>query len=226
MDSPMQQIRQVTLFFTRRALVPSVAASLLAVALFMGRAYQTRTLTYSFLGWNLILAWIPYLGSLWAGHIHERSPGQWWKLLLPGALWLAFFPNAPYIITDFWHLQERWPVPVWYDIGMLAAFALAGLFLAAFSLRIMQGLIRAYAGAALGWLFALAVVGLGGLGVYLGRFLRWNSWDLVLHPRGVLGDVATRLAHPLDHPQALGVTVLFSAILFVCYLAVMSREPA
>ena len=72
----------------------------------------------------------------------------------------------------------------------------------------------------------MALLGLAGLGVYLGRFLRWNSWDLFLHPRGVLSDVVTRLADPLAHPQALGVTCLFAAILFVCYLALAPREPA
>ena len=225
MDSRLHKLRQVVRFLAHRAVVPSVAASVLAVALLVGRAYLTRTFGFGFLLWNLILAWVPYLGSLWAGRIHERNPAKWWKLLLPGMLWLVFFPNAPYIVTDLWHLRERWPVPMWYDIGMLATFALTGLFLAVFSLRIMQGLVRAYAGAAFGWFFALAVVCLGGLGVYLGRFLRWNSWDLVLHPQGVLGDVAARLAHPLDHPQAMGVTVLFSAILFVSYLAVTTREP-
>ena len=226
MDSPMRQLRQAIQFLAQRAVVPSIAATLLALALFAGRVYLARAPVYGFLVWNLILAWVPYLASLWACRLHSGNPGEWWKLLVPGLLWLAFFPNAPYIVTDFWHLQERWPVPVWYDIGMLAAFALTGLFLAVFSLRIMQGLVRAYAGAALAWVFAIVVVGLGGLGVYLGRFLRWNSWDLILNPHGVLGDVVTRLAHPLDHPQAMGVTILFSAILFVCYLAVTSREAA
>jgi len=108
---------------------------------------------------------------------------------------------------------------------MLSAFALSGLFLAVFSLRIIHDLVQQHLGAILGWLFVAAALGLGGLGIYLGRFLRWNSWDLVFHPRGVLTDVAVRLADPLAYPQAMGVTVLFAAILFVCYLALGAREP-
>jgi len=77
--------------------------------------------SYIFLVWNLFLAWVPYGWSLWAATIQRRYPRDWWRLLLPGALWLLFFPNAPYIITDFVHLYQRPPVPLWYDIGLLAA---------------------------------------------------------------------------------------------------------
>jgi uncharacterized membrane protein len=208
----------------RHSIVPVLLASLLAVGLFAARVYRSQEITYRFLVWNLILAWIPFLSSLWADFVDRRYPRRWWLLLVPGLAWLAFFPNAPYIVTDFWHLQARPPVPLWYDIGMLATFALTGLFLAVFSLRIVHDLVRKYLGSILGWLFAGTVVGLGGLGIYLGRFLRWNSWDLLLHPRGVLADVTTRLADPLGHPQALGVTCLFAAILFVCYVALAPRE--
>lgn len=225
MHALIRRVGQVHQTMLGQALYPSVLASSLAVMLFLGRSYRGRTITFVFLLWNLFLAWIPYLSSLWAHRLHKRHPRRWWYLVGPGAVWLAFFPNAPYIITDFWHLQERSPIPVWYDIGMLSAFALTGLFLAVFSLQIMQGLVRYHAGTILSWLFVLVVLGLGGLGIYLGRFLRWNSWDLILHPRHVLGDVAVRLVDPLSHPQTMGVTALFAAILFVCYVALTAREP-
>jgi uncharacterized membrane protein len=210
----------------RQALYPVLLSSLLAVSLFGGRVYRSHTLVYLFLLWNLLLAWIPCFSSLWAERVYQRCPHRWWYLVIPGGLWLAFFPNAPYIVTDFSHLQERPPIPMWYDIGMLSAFALTGLFLAVLSLHTMQRIVRRYIGSILGWLFVAVTLGLGGFGVYLGRFLRWNSWDLFLHPRGVLGDVAVRLADPMSHPRTFGVTFLFAAILFVCYLALTTRERA
>jgi uncharacterized membrane protein len=158
--------------------------------------------------------------------VHRRYPKQWWLLLIPGAFWLVFFPNAPYIITDLGHLAERPPVPLWYDVGTVSMFALTGLFLGVHSLRIMHGLVRNYVGPFLGWLFVIAVLPLGGLGVYLGRFLRWNSWDLLVQPKGVLSDVALRLANPWEHPRTLGVSLLFAAILLISYLSIHSREPA
>jgi uncharacterized membrane protein len=190
----------------------------------MARIYRSRSGDYVGLAWNLILAWIPYLSSLWAEHLHQRYPRRWWYLIVPGALWLAFVPNALYLVTDFLHLRERAFVPLWYDLGMLALFALTGLFLAVFSLRIMQRLVQRFIGRLFAWLFVLIVIGLSGLGVYLGRFLRWNSWDLVLHPRLVFSDMAVRLANPLDNLQTYGFVFLFAAILLVCYLTFASRE--
>jgi uncharacterized membrane protein len=82
----------------------------------------------------------------------------------------------------------------------------------------MQALVRNYLGSTASWLFVIGSLGLGGLGVYMGRFLRWNSWDLLLHPRVVLADVLIQLADPLNYPRTLGVTFLFAAFLLVCYL--------
>jgi uncharacterized membrane protein len=202
---------------------PSVFVSLLAVALLAGRMYRSRTTIFVFLLWNLFLAWIPYWSSVWADRLHRRRPRRWSFLLLPGALWIVFLPNAPYILTDIWHLQSRPPIPLWYDSSMLSAFALAGLFLAVFSLRTMQQLVRHYAGPLVTWVFVFVTVGLAGLGVYLGRFLRWNSWDLVLHPQAVLADVAVRVANPLSHLQSFVVTAVSAAILLACYLALTAR---
>jgi uncharacterized membrane protein len=233
----LDRLKQFHRFLGYQALYPMALSSLLAVSLFAGRVYLIlrwgagqptslegsalsigQALVFVFLVWNLFLAWIPYLGSLWAAYLRQRHPHRWWYLLVPGVLWLAFFPNAPYIVTDFLHLQERAPIPFWYDVGMLMVFAWTGLFLAVFSLRTMHRLVKSLLGGLAGWLFVLGSLGLGGLGVYIGRFLRWNSWDLLLHPRGVLADVAIRLANPWDYPGTLGVTFLFAAFLLVCYL--------
>jgi len=216
-------------FLARQALYPVVLSSGLACGLFASRVYLSHTFTYAFLVWNLFLAWFPYLSSLWAAHTHWRYPQVWWYLLIPGALWLIFFPNAPYILTDFWHLRARAPIPIWYDIGMLAAFAWTGLFLGVFSLRTMHRLVQRFAGPIVGWLFVLSSIGLGGLGIYLGRFLRWNSWDLFVRPGRVLTDVVVRVLNPWSYPGAFGVTLLFAAFLLICYLtfvAVPSHEQA
>ena len=222
----IHRLRQTHRFLVRQSLYPLLLSSLLAVALFAGRVYRSYSKSYVFLLWNLFLAWIPYLSSLWADRLHQRNPSRWWHLIIPSTLWLVFFPNAPYIVTDFWHLQERPSIPLWYDIGMLAAFAWAGLFLAVFSLQTMQRLVRHHLGSVLSWTFVTTVLGLSGLGIYLGRFLRWNSWDLFLRPKGVLRDVAVPLLNPWGHPQAFGVTFLFAALLLVCYLTLTLREPS
>jgi uncharacterized membrane protein len=210
---------QLHRFGVRQALYPLLLSTLLACSLLAGRVYLSGTWTYLFLVWNLFLAWIPYLVSLWTSHLHQRQPQHWWYLLLPSLVWLAFFPNAPYIVTDFLHLHGRPSIPIWYDIGLLSTFAWSGLFLGIFSLRAMQSLVKTFVGSALSWLFVAGVVSLSGLGVYLGRFLGWNSWDLFLHPRAVLTDII-QLTYPLHHPAPIGFTLLFAMFLLVCYLTI------
>jgi len=217
-------LRRVHRFCVNQLVYPLVLSSVLASALFVGRVYLSRGTTFRFLIWNLFLAWIPYLCSLWIVYSHRRHRQRWWVLLMPAALWLIFLPNAPYIITDLWHLDERRPVPMWYDIGMLASFAWTGLFLAVASLNAMQNVIKDYFGRIVGWLFAFGAIGLSGLGIYLGRFLNWNSWDLIFQPHDVLGDIVARFAHPIKYSQAYGVTLLFAAFFLVCYLTFISIE--
>jgi uncharacterized membrane protein len=108
---------------------------------------------------------------------------------------------------------------------LLATFAWTGLFLAIISLRTMHSLIKRQWGWLVGWLFAGTALLLGGLGIYLGRFSRFNSWDLVLNPTEVLYDVATRFVHPIRNINFFGFTLLFSAFLLVVYLTVTSIRP-
>jgi uncharacterized membrane protein len=201
---------------------PLVLSSLFACALYLGRVYHTRTWTFLFLVWNLFLAWIPYVVSLGIVFLHRRYPRRWWLIAIPGFVWLVFLPNAPYILTDLWHLQGYRSVPMWYDIGMLVTFAWSGLFLAVISLYEMQSIVRDYFGSILGWLFALTVIGLSGFGIYLGRFLDWNSWDLILHPQTILNDILMRVVHPIQYSQTYAVSFLFAMFFFVCYLTFVS----
>ena len=207
-------------FAMRQGVYPVVLSTLLACTFLAGRIYLSRHLTYIFLVWNLFLAWIPFLVSLWISSLYQRQPRRWWYLLLPSLVWLTFFPNAPYIVTDLLHLQHRPPAPMWYDLGLLSIFAWTGLFLAVYSLQAMQTLIKSLAGSVTSWLFVAGVIGLSGLGIYIGRFLGWNSWDLFLHPQAVLADILIRLVNPLQYTAAFGVSLMFALFLLVCYLTI------
>jgi uncharacterized membrane protein len=137
---------------------------------------------------RVFLAWIPLGLSLvlsrhaGAGAEERRSRlgplGSlgFWAL---GALWLLFFPNAPYIVTDLIHLRDRSPVPIWFDAVMLFSFALTGLCLAFVSLLLFHRIVERRRGTPAGWIVVVVVSCLTGFGVYLGRYPRWNSWDLV-----------------------------------------------
>jgi uncharacterized membrane protein len=144
-----------------------------------------------------------------------------------GAVWLLFLPNAPYIVTDLWHLEwlgERKPVPLWYDLAMIVSFAWTGVFLAVASLNAMHNVIRAYWGAR------------AGLAVHSGRARRVRHWrlsgtilelefvDVFFQPHSVIADLIARFAHPLQNPGAFVFTALFAAFMLVCYLTFASVE--
>lgn len=217
-----ERLRQAHSFLKQHAFYALLLTSALACGILAARVIRVHRLSYVFLVWNLMLAWVPYWLSLWASANQQRRPREWWLLIVPGALWLLFFPNAPYIVTDLVHLTVRPPVPLWFDIGLLAAFMLSGCFLAVVSLHTMQSLVRRLAGGLASWLFVGLSVALSGLGMYLGRVQRWNSWDALLYPRDVLADAARPLLYPMSHLHPLGLSALFAAILFVCYIMYIS----
>lgn len=204
---------------------PIVLSTLLAMGIFAARVvYSLNWVVYRNMVWNLFLAWLPYLFSLVAVWLHQVKTRQWWWLIIPAGLWLIFFPNAPYLITDFFHLTYRPPVPLWYDILLLVAFTWTGLFLGLTSLRAIHLIIESYFGRFLGWCFAVFTLGLGGLGIYLGRFARWNSWDLLHEPKQIIKDILEPLINPQTNMRFFGFTFLFTAFLIVCYLMYISTQ--
>ncbi len=172
-------------------------ATMLSLVLFRVRTVLSGSLDYAFLVWNLLLAWIP-LGIAYTASVFVLRR-QYLVLTAPSAaiLWLAFFPNAPYILTDLQHLGiPRAGVPLWFDMLLLIWFAWTGLLLGVLSLFFMHDLVRRAFGRSIGWTFVLVVGVLGSLGIYIGRFLRWNSWDVFFHPLERLPEFLYYVSHP------------------------------
>jgi uncharacterized membrane protein len=213
-------------FLVSQSFYPLGLSTLLALAIFCVRAIISHRVLYSLLVWNLFLAWLPYGFSLVTAGLHRRYSQRWGLLLAPGLAWLVFFPNAPYIVTDLYHLEHRPPVPMWFDIGLISIYAITGFFLAAASLRTMQNLVKVYLGRWLSWAFAFATIGLGGLGIYLGRFVRVNSWDLLTNPFQIARGLAAPVLAPLNNLRFFGFTLMFTAILLVFYLMFVSVNRA
>jgi uncharacterized membrane protein len=193
-------------------------ASIGCAAAIGARSLYTGRVTYVFFAWNLFLAWVPLVLSLALVRRHRpgtKSDPASWAL---GVAWLAFFPNAPYLVTDLVHLRPRAPVPLWLDALLVFAFGLTGLCLAFVSLRLVQGLVERRRGVVAGWLFVALVSGLTGVGIYLGRFHRWNSWDLVTRPQALLSDAAGWAREPLANLNAVAAAVILGAMFGVSYL--------
>ena len=190
----------------------------LSFALIAVRIFITGRLQFAFLLWNLFLAAIPF-GLSAALALAARPPAG--RLLLPiGAVWLLFFPNAPYLVTDLFHLEHRVGVPYWYDLALIMSCAWNGLMLAFASLLDMHTLVRQRLGLGAGWGFVTLALGLSAFGVYLGRYLRYNSWDILSNPFTLFYDIVQRLLHPFHNWQTWGVTVVFWAFLLIAYATV------
>lgn len=202
-------------------LVSLAGLSALVVALVAVRMAYTGNSEYSSLLWNLFLAWIPFVLALRVHDAYRRRTATLW-LWAGGLLWLVFFPNAPYIVTDLKYLRTWTGAPIWYDAVMLSTAAGCGLLLGFASLYLMQGVVRRARGTVNAWLFALTVLVLSSFGVYLGRFQRWNSWDVFTRPRVLATDLWSGLVNPLDHPLTIAVTVLFTVFLGATYLVFYS----
>ena len=206
--------------------LPAAAAlalsSMVCTALLVVRVRQTDSIVYGFMPWNLFLAWIPMLLALIAYGADVRGTGG---RLLFGAVapfWLLFFPNAPYVITDLKHLHVSSSVPVWYDAVLMTCFVSTGLSLGLVSLYLMHNLVRRMVGAGVGWLFAISSIGLAAFGMYLGRVMRFNSWDAIQEPDSLARYTLDVLTQPTMHADVYRVCAVLSVFLISAYLTLFT----
>lgn len=200
----------------RFAVLALVLATAISHGLLFARAAVAGQLKLGFLPWNLFLAWIPLIFALKVYRLRLAQPHRRGLLLACAAMWFFFYPNAPYIVTDLVHWKTRDPIPRWFDLLLLMSFAWTGLFLGYFSLYLMQEVVRAWRGRRWSWAFATVMLALGSIGIYLGRFLRWNSWD-VLRPWYLISD-AVRKFHELTEPESAAFALTFFAFALLTYV--------
>jgi uncharacterized membrane protein len=204
-----------------RLIAALAAASALSVAALLVEIDKTGNSFYHFLVWNLFLAWIPLAAAL-ACYALARARASW-LAAGAGVIWLLFFPNAPYMLTDYIHIRDvHTNSPLWWDALMLSSFVWTALMLGFVSLYVMQDVWDAHVGRFVSWLLATLALGLGSFGVYLGRFVRLNSWDALLHPRSVAHIIATQVENPVEQPRILGVLGLLTAFMLISYVVVRS----
>ncbi|MEP6662797.1 MAG: DUF1361 domain-containing protein [Verrucomicrobiota bacterium] len=187
-------------------------ASGLCFALSFFRIIYSARLTHAGLLWNLFLAWIPMGFALLAWQCRRSRA----KVFFCACLWLLFFPNAPYLVTDLVHLRPQTPVPFWFDVILFQSFICLGLLLTFVSLGWMQNLVANLFGQRAGWIFIFFVIGLTGYGIYLGRFQRWNSWDLFFNPIVLFTDMCKDLWRPRRRVAGL-YSMLYAGFLLMAY---------
>jgi uncharacterized membrane protein len=227
-------IKQATRTPCRRVVSLLGLTSIVGLTMLAFRLGYSGRRGYVSLPWDLFLAWLPVLFALGVARLAARREAFLPHILVCAFFWLLFFPNAPYLVTEFMHLHPthavhdgphilstltpHGPIPIWFDVLMLATFAWTGLMLGFVSLHLIHRTVARVAGSAIGWAGVVAGAALCAFGVSLGRFERWNSWDLFTHPRSLLVDVLDRAFNPLAHPRTSASTIGFAAFLLLGYL--------
>ena len=192
-------------------------ATLFSVVIWRVRAEFSGNARYGFLIWNLFLAWIPFIISYFTNTIALNRRQVYFIIPVAAFFWLLFFPNAPYILTDFQHLAYgSSDLPVWYDVLMLIWFAFTGVLLGIVSLFFMQEIVCREFGGWVGWGFVAAVAALSSAGIYAGRFLRWNSWDVFHNSKGMASHTLQLAFDP--SLQSIGFMTLFTAFFLFLYI--------
>ena len=196
-----------------------IAAFLLFIAaMLLSRIWYSGSLRYVFLLWNLFLAWVPFQLSVFL--TVKQPENRWFKYFLISC-WLLFFPNALYIITDLIHLEElRGNVPLWFDAILLFTCSVTGLIMAFISLYQVEMYLQQNMSKKQVSKFVLAALFVGSFGVYIGRFLRWNSWDIVTNPFSLLMEISNHIAMPFQHYRTWAVTVLLTGLFNLLYFAI------
>ncbi|HEY4369842.1 MAG TPA: DUF1361 domain-containing protein [Steroidobacteraceae bacterium] len=200
----------------RRELVLLSALLAWCLALVGARTVHTDTDYFLFLVWNLFLACVPLMMSRLLRAAHQRKAPDIAQLML-AVVWLLFLPNAPYLLTDLVHLQQGSPILYWYDLSMLLSCAGTGLLLGYLSLFDVHKVFEERFGSRSGWTVAIVALLLCGYGIYLGRVMRWNSWDVIANPRGLFGNIADFLFNPTAHIRIYVLSGIISAGLLLGY---------
>ena len=184
--------------------------TLLAGIMSLLRFFISGYSSYLWLNWNLVLALVPLPLAVFAIRTKKH-----WLAFVWIVLWLGFLPNAPYLVTDFIHLADVGPKSLlWYDALMIFVYSFVGVGSWIMSLHILRTHFKWKVWVV--WLIAF----LTGFGIYLGRYIRFNTWNLITHPGDVLGKIGDVIIHPFNHEPAIMMTLTFSIVLSIIYLSI------
>jgi len=191
-----------------------ILCSVFSIGLMVWRIIYTGQLLFAFLVWNLFLAFVPFAISK---KISQVSICKKWKFIVCSLVWVIFLPNAFYIITDLFHLDMNEDVPLWYDLALLWSFAWSGLLFGILSVQHMERLFEEHVGKKPGLLFVLLLMVMNGFGVYIGRYMRFNSWDVLTNPFQLISDVVYLFVHPIRNRFDCSMIVCYAILLTLIY---------
>ena len=135
----------------------------------------------------------------------------------------SFSPTPPTSGPTWFTCASAQPGPAWWcDLVMALSFGWNGMLLGLLSLYLIQRVVLERLGRWWGWATVAAALALGSFGISLGRFDRFNSWDVFSKPLDLLVSIAEELRHPISHPLPFAIAGLFFAFLALAYLTLLA----
>ncbi|MEK7152492.1 MAG: DUF1361 domain-containing protein [Patescibacteria group bacterium] len=192
-------------------------SSLASTGLYIAGAWSNHNSAFNYMLWNLFLAWLALLAALWLERTVHRTHWSSWYGLFVTALWLAILPNTFYMVSDFVHIQEVGRVDLLYDVVMFSSFIFNGVMLGFLSLFIVHWELVKRIPQAMAAAFVGIILLLCSFAVYIGRELRWNTWDILANPSSLLFDVSDRVLNLREHPQVFTTTASLFVLLATVY---------
>lgn len=209
----------------KRFLQAAGLLSLGCIVFFALRILLTDTLRYWFVPENLLLAWISLIVAWFLASGLKRRRWASWQNISLSIIWLIFLPNSWYVLTDFIHVYPTREITELYDISLISLLVTTGFMLGFASLYIVHREFIARFSRVYSHLIVAAILLLSSFAIYLGRHLRWNTWDIIADPGGLALNVSDRLINPSTYPQAFGVTAIFFALLSLLYFVICWLLP-
>lgn len=189
----------------KKVLKYTILAALAGIVLNIGRLGLAENLSYLWLNWNLFLAIVP-LFFAWVFIMTKQKYLQ----IVSFVLWLGFLPNSPYIVTDFIHMADVGPRSIlWYDGMMIFLYTLAGMIIWVGSTVIIQQHKK--------WgEWFIPVIGLlSGFGVYLGRYIRFNTWDIITDSQSIITTIGDIITDTNNHQPVILMTLVITFIFII-----------
>ncbi|MCA9332917.1 DUF1361 domain-containing protein [Candidatus Saccharibacteria bacterium] len=204
----------------KRLILALVTANLVSLVLFSLRVIDSGGLRYWFLVWNLVLAWIPLVFAvLLSINLKKKSWSSIPNILIT-LMWLVFLPNSFYLVSDLIHLQTTYEVSILYDTVLFTSFIFNSYLSGFISLFIVHKELIKRTSLKTAHIIIASVLLLCSFAIYLGRVLRWNTWDIFLHPNSLLFDVSEQVVNDAAQSRASVTTLSFFVLLGGMYMVV------
>ncbi len=201
-------------------------SSVVSVGFFIVGMFLNRSGELWYLNWNLVLAWVPLGLIVLLSYDLRRERWSSWRALTLTMAFVAFLPNTFYLMTDVIHLQEAPRVDLMFDVAMFMSFVLNGCALGFISVYLLHQELATRLRRTYTWLVVAGILLVTSFAIYIGRELRWNTWDILVNPASILFQISESLLHPTDHPEVFSITFSFFVLISSLYAVVWSAARA